>query len=135
MKAQLNRINANYAVIRFNETEFWRDDIKRHLDAAYGYYLVNLTEPTHNCSIQADYPAIALFNRFDFKEGHPYTEDEVFEMEMDVREDVAYYNEYTTVEVCAVDRGQFETEEQAEEYYRGNVHDLPLSEGEVPLVK
>jgi len=60
-----NQGTLRLAVVAFNETSNWADEIQAKAKGPiYGVYLVDLTEPTHCCSFQLDYPCYFISNHF-----------------------------------------------------------------------
>lgn len=52
-------------VVAADETEYWDDDIRKKANGPiYGIYFIDLTQPTHCCSITVDYPAYFICNQF-----------------------------------------------------------------------
>ena len=115
---ELEKQGNKFALVKINETQYWRDDIAKKAGEIYGYYLVNLTEPTNCCEITVSFPAPEVYNRV--KETEPFTEDELFEIElMNVGEGVTYYQESGQFNTVHLWTGN-ETEEEILEYLQGN---------------
>lgn len=91
---QLSNEGYTFAVIKIDETEYWREDIAKAARLIYGVYLVDLTEPTHCCELSTSFPAENIKNFFP----HPsqdLPEDTLLEYEYSseyLREDVIYIN-------------------------------------------
>lgn len=83
MKNTLSELEANgnkFALVKINETRFWREDIAKKAGEIYSYYLVNLTEPTNCCEITVSFPAYWQYNRV--KNTANFSEDELTETEL-----------------------------------------------------
>lgn len=53
-------------VVLVDETKNWSEEIqKKARGKIYGLYVIDLTSPTHLCSIQIDYPAYWVANHFE----------------------------------------------------------------------
>ena len=65
-------------IVRFAEKENWHESIQKKFTQIWGYYLVDLSQPFHQCSMQLDVQAYFLYNRFDWPEEQdfPFDEDE-----------------------------------------------------------
>jgi hypothetical protein len=60
-----NQATLHLAIVAFNETQHWADDIQTKANGPiYGIYLVDLTQPSHCCSFQVDYPSYFIMNHF-----------------------------------------------------------------------
>lgn len=72
MKTEIKNLSLNemantrntWAIIAFDETNNWRDDIAKKAKKIEGVYMVNLKEPTHLCELAISYPAIFLRSYF-----------------------------------------------------------------------
>lgn len=128
MKHTLSELEASgnkFALVKINETRFWREDIAKKAGEIYGYYLVNLTEPTNLCSFEVNFPAQWLYNRV--KNTAHFTEDEHTEIEYLPEEGYPYFLESDTFEVVktwneSVYAGTDEADMENEivEYLQGN---------------
>lgn len=90
--AEMANSGNKWAIVKINETGFYKADIIKKAKRIDCVYLVNLHEPTHLCSIEVAYPLISLKNFMQETEG--FTDDEIWEIEMDqTMNEVRYYNE------------------------------------------
>lgn len=88
----LNQLATNnrlrYVVVNRLETRFWSDEVQKNVKAAYGQWLVDLTEPTNCCELAVSYPAYFIRNEFV---GSKFDEEKTFELEMEVGNDFEYW--------------------------------------------
>lgn len=116
---------AKYILISNDETRYWITSVKDKLNAAYSIYLLK-NQPTNICSIDINYPAIAMYNSFDIKDKY-YEDidimDELHKAEIEnINSEIVYYHENLIPhEYYIVDNpDDYETEEEMKEYYCGN---------------
>lgn len=122
-------------VVRFDETDRWSDDIIEKVrssgSTAWGYYLVDLSKPFHQASLQLDVQGYFMYNRlWNGEQECPFGEDELTDLES-----LDGDNRYPTFalrsdwgEVLPVDTSDWDEEwetwdeyiESKLEYYRGN---------------
>lgn len=114
---ELERSGAKFVLIASNSTEYWREDIKKKAERILTYSLVNLTEPTHLCSADVNFPSQEVYNRFKKTDG--FEEDEIAELENCVDNDCHYFVEREKVTAVRTWNGE-ETEDEIIEYLRGN---------------
>lgn len=126
-------------VIAVDETEYWSEDIQKKANGPiYCLYFIDLTQPTHCCSIEVNYPRYFITNQFSNisawqdADGNwlPGGDTELTELESNSGDEtVSYVLENTT---CAIvetvkpskrliaDVGHDEWLENIREYYQGN---------------
>lgn len=86
MKKQIKSLNDlsnegfTFAIIKIDETKYWREDIRVKADKIFGVYFVDLTEPTHCCELAVSYLAESIKNYFENPKN--ITEDELTECEL-----------------------------------------------------
>jgi hypothetical protein len=107
-----------YLVIEIEETSYWNDRIKEKIDKAFCVYLC-INKPTNLCSYDVAYLCIPLYNSFDRKEGYE-DDEELDDCEFHIEDEVSYYNDTFILENFHIVNDDFETDEDAEEYYRRN---------------
>lgn len=84
-----------WAVITFDETQNWCEDIGARAETIEGVYLVNLKEPTNLCEITVSYPATFLKNFFH--KTSKFDEDELTNLERENGgDDLSYYSGSST---------------------------------------
>ena len=76
---ELERTGAKYAIIKIDETKYWDKRIRDIAGQIDGVYIVNLTEPTHCCSIEVNFPAEQIRNFMHNIDG--FEENELYELE------------------------------------------------------
>jgi hypothetical protein len=118
---QLAEEGNRFAVVKIDETKYWAESvINKVMGEIYGVYLVDLTAPTHLCSIEISYPATNLKNFVP--EPGTLGEDELFETEQspeNLREDYVYFTGTSALEVVKLygaDKYPEESFEEMEEY-------------------
>ena len=108
-------------VIAIDETKFWKDEIAKKAKKIHGVYIVNLTEPTHNCSIEVDYPAECIRNEVQNPE--PFGEDELTELELQegIDGEIRYFGRwFNNFRFLKAYNDADDTEESVREYESGN---------------
>lgn len=97
-------------VVKVDETNHWAEEIQQKAKGKiYGIYLVDLTEPTHCCSLSIDYPAYFIKNHFENVEfwqdslgNWLNNADELFELEFEGGVDSGrYFSEHSSFEVVS----------------------------------
>ena len=116
---ELEKQGIKFVLIASDETEHWRDDIKKKAKKILTYALVNLTEPTHCCSIEVNFPRTDVYHRFKDISKFEF-DNELFELERVSHDDAfSYVLENSTVKVVSTWTGE-ETEEEILDYLQGN---------------
>ncbi len=83
-----------FAVIVFDETNYWRDDIKKKAKKIESVYLVNLKEPTHLCELAISFPSSHLRNFVHNTK--KFTEDELTDIEYTYEDETRYFRGEST---------------------------------------
>jgi hypothetical protein len=100
--------NVKAILVKIDETQFWSEDIQIKANGKiFGVYLIDLTSPTHLCSIEINYPAYWVFNHFENisawqdnnGEWLPDGDSELTELERTNDSEVSYYTENSSFEV------------------------------------
>lgn len=130
-------------IARFDETETWSDDITKKMEPsgsrAWGYYLVDLSMPFHQCSLQLDVQDHFLYNRlWNGKGERPFDEDTLTDLENYAGDDLHPTLKMTGDwgEVKVVDTDDYDEEDESwdeyvqrtVEYYRGNPVEFEFEE-------
>lgn len=115
---QLEKEGVKFAVIKIDETSYWKKETAKKAKQIFGVYLVDLTQPTHLCSIETNFPAQCIKNFFVETKG--FNEDDLtqFELQEGIDGEWRYYLENSTFEVVKeYCEGEYE---EAIEYEQGN---------------
>ena len=119
----LEKQGIKFVLIASDQTKDWRDDIKAKAEQILTYALVDLTKPTHCCSIEVNFPCTDVYHRFKNWQKFEF-ETELFELEqVDFENEFSYVLENTSVRVVKVWTGE-ETEEEILDYLKGNPIEL-----------
>lgn len=111
--AEMANTGNKWAVIKINETGFYRADIIKKAKRIDGVYLVELDKPTCICSPAINYPATLLKNYLHNVEG--FTEDKIWELENDqTLSECRYYSEGYKAEMVKYYSNEFTEEEVLE---------------------
>lgn len=91
---------ASWAIVKRDETQFWKDDIAKKAGKVFAVYFVNLREPTNLCSADINYYGTFLSNYIENVDA--FLEDEIMDVEHNNGgEDGTYFHECTFFdEVC-----------------------------------
>lgn len=96
--SEMEKTGNKWAVVKVNETFYWKTDIIKKAKKIECVYLVNLSEPTHCCELSVSYPTVSLRNVFE--DTTHFTDDELFANEMDgTLNDWQYWNENVKAEL------------------------------------
>lgn len=106
-----------FAVIAFDETYYWKEDIADKAGKIEGVYLVNLRMPTHLCELSVSYPAMFLSNFFHNTD--QFNEDTLTELECENGgERLSYFSDLSIPHFIRYHKTG--TEEEILEYEMGN---------------
>lgn len=106
---EMEKTGNKFAIVKVNETGYWNAAIIKKAKKVECVYMVNLSEPTHLCSIEVAFPAISLRNVFEKTD--KFGEDELFELEMDQTcNEVRYWNEGCKAELIKYYKDETEEE-------------------------
>ena len=109
-------------IIKLDETEYWSLEIQKTAGKIYTYYLFNLQEVTHLCSLQGSY----FLHPVTFETENTLTDDQHEEIHAawGIDNDGDYFNESLKPHVIDED---FHNVEDALEYYQGNTPYFDIS--------
>ena len=113
-------IKNKIVIVAINETKYWKDDLQAKAKRIDCLYMVDLTKPTHCCSITLSYPAVALRNVIQNFEA--FTEDELMNLENieGIDGECRYFDEYFTNFTFVKAYNDGETTEEVEDYEASN---------------
>jgi len=90
-----------YAVLRIDETKYWKPETAKKAGRIDGVYVVDLTQPTNLCSFEVNYPAELIKNFFHNTEQFDTGSNEFFELEnVEGMDNVPYFLESDSFEVA-----------------------------------
>lgn len=104
---ELSNEGIKYVVIKRDETDMWRWDIVKKAGKVYGVYLIDLTQPTHLCSIRISFPWEIISNHV--KNSKRFTEEELFVIEHPC--DNGYFDGYSVFDVVKIYNDERDFEE------------------------
>lgn len=139
METTEKTIIPNFVVVAFDETEYWKEEIKNDCEKIEGVYLVDLNRVIYHGSLTPDYFAIFLYNAVHLNEGIDpdawHNDNDHIESE----NDDMYVNGYSSLNIVHAPkpltepewekfREEYDTyekayeayEEEQKEYYRSN---------------